>query len=39
MYVHSGMANCFPLEDPEMPAIACTEISRSVVDPRMAQLL
>jgi hypothetical protein len=39
MYFHSGMANCFPLEDPEMSAVACTEILRSVVDPCKAQLL
>jgi hypothetical protein len=33
------MANCFPLEDPEMSAIACAEILRDVVDPCMGQLL
>jgi hypothetical protein len=33
------MANCFPVEDPEMPPIAHTAILKSVVDPCMAQLL
>jgi hypothetical protein len=33
------MANSFPLEDPEISAMACTEILRNVVDPRMAQVL
>jgi hypothetical protein len=39
IYVHSSMANCFPLEDPEMSPITCTATLRSVVNPCMAQLL